>query len=224
MRRLMTEARWRRVRISWGTFGLIALTLIAQTASPHPRLQLDAPAPSFAYAASRFTPPLQRFHRVSQNYSQPLSVDSDTSRAPGAIHLEAHPTDQPFVEAFAALEVHVVNPTDYGLGVASLNGAIDLIQEVEIAPEQWRPIEYLPESCCGTPQITLYLEPRSQWRLRLPQYTGTKPARLRFCLSSADGRRYYSEPYLGGYEPGQIQPPEAGPNAEMERLAARAFQ
>ena len=188
-------------------------------------LVLNEQASSFAFAASRFPDPIQRFHRLSANYSVPVSDSEASSGSAEKVFLELQ--EDPgslFAETFAAIGVRVVNTTDRGLGVACLNGAIDLTQEAEVAPDLWRPIEVLPESCCGLPQMTAYLEAHSAWTFVLPRYGGSNTARLRFRLTDVHGATYVSDPYLGGYQTQQLETPLEGPSAQVEELAARAFR
>lgn len=168
---------------------------------------------------------MQRFHRQSANYSVPLPNPGAQPEFSDEVFLElGEETASLFADEFAAIVVRVVNPTDRGLGVSCLNGAIDLVQEAEVAPDVWRPIEVLPESCCGLPQVTVYLEPRCAWTFVLPRYGGSNEARLRLRLTDVHGATYVSEPYRGAYQEPQLETPPEGPSALVEDLVDRAFE
>jgi len=187
-------------------FALCALAPNARAEALRPT-SLDTSLPSVAFAASRFTDPDIRFHRQSRNYSKP--IESYTLASTDTVFIEIFPEEVvPFATSYEGMRVRLLNYGQSSLGTPALNAAIDLVQEVETKDGTWKPIETLPESCCGLERTRFFLEPGHYWDFSLPKYSGAIPARIRVRFTASDGESWVSPAYDGGYNEEQLLSPD----------------
>lgn len=179
---------------------------------------LDTSLPSVAFAASRFTDPDIRFHRQSENYSKP--IDNHKLASTDEVFIEISPEEIiPFAKSYEGMRVRLLYYGQASLGTPALNAAIDLVQEAETAPGTWKPIESLPESCCGLGRTRFFLEPGHYWEFTLPKYSGAIPARIRVRFTALNGQSWVSSAYDGGYNEEQLLSPD---EARSEPIAEAA--
>ncbi|GMV99969.1 MAG: hypothetical protein AMXMBFR84_11080 [Candidatus Hydrogenedentota bacterium] len=167
--------------------------------SPTDGYCLRLPAdPLIAYP--RELPDLRRTAEGSSPYGKPES---------GGIRIAVSANaNQLFDEKYQGREVEILNESDTIKKVPVHDFRLWMVQEALDGEGQWRPIERLRLSGCGLSDFHAALAPGQYWVLTVPVYEGEIRTWLRIRLELYDSEVVYSEPYLGGVNPGQFLPAE----------------
>ena len=96
--------------------------------------------------------------------------------------------------------VLVINGTDSTVSFEAQDSRLNIVCLV-FYKGKWEEMEYLPSSWCGNSYHNIFLGKKEYWRFTAPCYTGNTPAKLRFRMTTGNGKIIYSNEITASFNP-----------------------
>lgn len=110
-------------------------------------------------------------------------------------------------QLYRGMRLILANDGPQLLYARALENRLAIVLEAQDASGAWRPLEYLPEPCCGRRYADAVLEPGFYWAFSVPQHGGNFATTLRFrasWLSEAPEQNAPREDLFSNEFPGSI--------------------
>lgn len=112
-----------------------------------------------------------------------------------------------FKGKYKGFDFFIVNKSDSTVKFDASDSTLDILAEAYVLDE-WKRIEYFPQSFCGNSYHKIFLKRNHYWKITVPKYCGELPVLIRYRMQ-IDGIDYlYSNTYCGGINITQMIAPE----------------
>ena len=108
-----------------------------------------------------------------------------------------------FEKGVLGFKVFVINTSDSLIGLPAQDSRLYLKRQVFYRNE-WRDVEYLPNSWCGNSYHNVFIKPNEYWDLVAPCITGAIKAKFRFQLLVNEQTVIYSNAFDGSFNKKQL--------------------